>query len=62
MKLDSKEPYFMVKGFQPVKSAFLASPFARYVNLGKVLMLFVSQFPHLKIIIIVLGIRGYCKV
>lgn len=52
----------MVKGFQPVKSAFLASPFARYVNLGKVLMLFVSQFPHLKIIIIVLGIRGYCKV
>lgn len=45
-KHDPKEPHFLIKG--SMEAECLAASFVSYVDLGNVLMLFVSQFPCLK--------------
>lgn len=52
-KPDPKELHCLVKGSQPGESDCLGPSSASCVNLGKVLVLFVSHFLHLKKVIIV---------
>lgn len=60
-KPDPKEPHCLVKGSQPGESDCLALSSASCVNLGKVLVLFVPHFLHLKKIIIVSALQFAVK-